>query len=542
MSSPAVLVLPTSSPQAGAGPSGLILALALQQNGVNIRIIDKLSNYHVGERGAGMMPRTQEIHELLGTLPDIQKYTMAVPFMRPHDTDGVTPLKIFHMSPYVEPIPANPYEEVLRARLGARGCKVEAGYELRSFSQDSDGVNATIVHVSDGQEIVEEARFQYLVGADGAHSVVRKQLGISFLGETRLMENMIIGDILIEEGITREFWNMWGNPQTGMITLRPTNPNPKLFTFIVSGRELNHEEISSGREKFIEAFYKITNRKEVVFGDLIWISNYRPNIRMVDEFGKGRVFLTGDAAHCHSITGGQGMNTSIQDSVSQYNSRSRIKRASKPSLLETYTYERVPVIAEMLQKTTRLLDKTFKPQHKENGAWDRSGELHQLGVNYRGGPIVVDERNPVELKNSSSYLSHPSGVCAGDRAPDATGLVDVRNPGGPRRLFSTFSTAHHSALFFGTDYEKHASYLQTLRAYRDQFKLTLIVPQDDGSSTTAEQFAEFDYVMRDDNGSAYAAYGVAADTQLVLVRPDAYVGAILTRVDGLQKYLEGIFV
>lgn len=72
---------------------------------------------------------------------------------------------------------------------------MEFGSRLVSLTQDADGVDATIVK-QDGQEEVQ--RYDFLVGTDGARGVVRKQLGLSFLGESRPSLNLIIGDIHLE--------------------------------------------------------------------------------------------------------------------------------------------------------------------------------------------------------------------------------------------------------------------------------------------------------------------------------------------------------
>jgi 2-polyprenyl-6-methoxyphenol hydroxylase-like FAD-dependent oxidoreductase len=86
-------------------------------------------------------------------------------------------------------------EGVLRDALHKYSCEVEFGTTLVSLVQDMNGVDATIVK-EDGKE--ETQRFEFLVGADGARGVVRKQLGLTFLGESRPGNNAIIGDIRVE--------------------------------------------------------------------------------------------------------------------------------------------------------------------------------------------------------------------------------------------------------------------------------------------------------------------------------------------------------
>ena len=90
------------------------------------------------------------------------------------------------------------HEALLREHLASKyGCQVELGVELVSFEQSADGVTAHLVHHNDN-DIKETFEALYLVGCDGAHSVVRKQLNISFLGEGRLEASMVTGDIHVK--------------------------------------------------------------------------------------------------------------------------------------------------------------------------------------------------------------------------------------------------------------------------------------------------------------------------------------------------------
>ena len=89
-------------------------------------------------------------------------------------------------------------EAILRTALAEHGCSVELGTELRSFQQFDDRVDTTLVKVGKPTgDVVENAAFEWVIGADGARSAVRKQLGLAFLGETRV-ENFILGEITVE--------------------------------------------------------------------------------------------------------------------------------------------------------------------------------------------------------------------------------------------------------------------------------------------------------------------------------------------------------
>ncbi len=91
-------------------------------------------------------------------------------------------------------------EAILRAHLERYGCKVELGTELVSFTQAEDGVVAIIAKRTGHSQVEETVKYSYLVGADGAHSRVRKALGINFLGETKAAGSIVTGDIFVECG------------------------------------------------------------------------------------------------------------------------------------------------------------------------------------------------------------------------------------------------------------------------------------------------------------------------------------------------------
>ena len=136
------------------------------------------------------------------------------------------------------------------------------------------------------------------------------------------------------------------------------------------------------------------------------------------------------------------------------------KGYAAPSLLDTYTEERAPVIAEMLKKSTKLFDEAQRVKADGTNveqAWHRGSELHMLGVNCRWSSIVLDERTPKE-----SIPVDPYGVTridpnvsllrAGERAPDAPGLqvVGAGDSDGQETtsLLDIFGPSYHTALIF----------------------------------------------------------------------------------------------
>ena len=93
------------------------------------------------------------------------------------------------------------HEKILRSHLEKLGTVVEFGSELKRFEQFEDHVTVQIVRRSHGEESLEETQVPWLVGTDGAHSIVRKTLALPFLGETRQADEMIVGDIKVKAGL-----------------------------------------------------------------------------------------------------------------------------------------------------------------------------------------------------------------------------------------------------------------------------------------------------------------------------------------------------
>jgi hypothetical protein len=285
---------------------------------------------------------------------------------------------------------------------------------------------------------------------------------------------------------------------------------------------------------------------------------------MVDKFGVGRVFVAGDSAHVHSPTGGQGMNSSVQDSYNlAWKLALVIKNFAPPCLLDTYTEERLPVIAEMLNQTTQILKSTFK-----NGTFrpfERGRGLLQLGINYRWSSIVLDERQILERRHKAggcdsslddnehlpdqgendvavdSYGKHVDGhLRAGDRAPDACGLVGRSAPSTPHILFQIFGCHYHTVIIFSALADPKPV-LQLLKDYpHGTVRSVVVTPR--GQSIPDEEVISANMVLEDKDGHAHGAYiHEKKISGVVVVRPDGVVGAIVEDQRWVHKYFLGVF-
>jgi 2-polyprenyl-6-methoxyphenol hydroxylase-like FAD-dependent oxidoreductase len=392
----------------------LTLALDLARRGIAFRLIEAAQTPFEGSRGKGIQPRTLEIFDDLGVIDAILAAGALYPKFRIHL--GPFSLRAGSLSVFKPPTESVPYpnvwmvpqartEAILRARLHTFGVQVEFGRALATFAQNANGVEAT---TSTGEVV----RADFLVGCDGGHSTVRKALGLRLEGETIDEQPILVADVEIE-GLDHRDWHIWPFARGGAIGLCPL-PNTSLFqctskaTIAAAGIEA--------------AVYKATGHR---VQRVAWSSIYKPAARMVDRYRVGRVFLAGDAAHVHPPTGGQGLNTSVQDAYNLGWKLAHVARGGPDALLDTYEAERLPIAAAVLGLSKRLL---------RTRSIKRGDATNQLALHYRTsslssgvtlGSLHPGDRMPdARLEDGSRLFDHLRG----------RHVVELVTPGGPRIL------------------------------------------------------------------------------------------------------------
>ncbi|ESK90064.1 putative monooxygenase [Moniliophthora roreri MCA 2997] len=514
----------------GAGPAGLALALLLLKNGISVRIIEKGNSLSVGQRGATIHPRTLELYKILGILPEVEKRMVHTPDLKIFTSpEGDGPIKEVGILPFMEEQPQyhrinsyqfgqDTHQGLLRDEIAKYGCLVEFNTPLESFEAHSNSVTACISG--------ETATFNWLVGADGARSTVRKQLGLPFHGQSHA-PSLACGDIEVK-GMANDLWYIWGDTSHKMLSLRSFQVDGRqLGFFMMGGAKVDTVRAAESRDNLVETLYDIIGQRSIEFGDLIACGVWKANVRMIDKFGEGRVFLVGGKCP----TGGQGMNAAVQDSFNLAWKLALVhKGASPPNLLQSYSTERVPVIAAILDMSTEIMRRNFAQDKKvESSNWSRGFEVRQLGVNYRNSTIVVDQVTPTSKdENADPFRAGLDGrTRGGDRAPEAPNLIDPE--GRVWSVYDFLDVTTHTILFFtpGSTF---------VTGYPPHFvKHWLIYPQ--GSSLDGDERA-----VVDRDGYAYKHYQVQqGETRIVIIRPDGYIGALLETEEDIPFYFRYIF-
>jgi len=477
----------------GAGACGLTLAIDLARRGVSFRIVERLERPFGGSRGKGIQPRTQEVFEDLGIIDRLMAAGGIYPPIREYGEDGGYTENAMFEAPAPRPdvpyfgalmVPQFVTESVMRERLTELGHHVEFASTLIDFEHGDGGVSAHL-RSPQGEELVYA---RYLIGADGGRSSIRNALGIDFPGKT-LGVRAIVADVRLG-GLDRTAWHQFNDGDMERLVMICPLAGTDLFQVQAPIPLEGDPDLSApGLERLIA---ERTGRSDITIGSVSWASAYAMNARLADRYRVGRVFLAGDAAHIHPPTGGQGLNTSVQDAYNLGWKLATTLAGAPDALLDTYEEERRPVAADVLGLTTRLLDR-----QREQGAMRRGRDTHQLDIGYPDSSLSHDESVGVV------------GPRAGDRMPDAilTGAA-----GQPRRLFDVLTGPHWTLLVSTPNYRPIAIGREGLRV------------------VTVGEGAE----LHDPSNQLGLAEGAC-----LLIRPDGYVGATFdaTSRDRIDDYL-----
>ncbi|EIN05286.1 hypothetical protein PUNSTDRAFT_55158 [Punctularia strigosozonata HHB-11173 SS5] len=560
--SPSILIV-------GAGPTGLILALVLARNGVPFRIIEKDKTTHLGQRGPGIQARTQELLSFAGVLEDVLKIAQDLAPARMYKLGQAVPEAVAPRT-QMEPSPSRPMAKgvmIGQSRLCAlltdrlakdHGVHVETNTALRGLEQHPDKVTVSLANTGeDGTEVVETSDVDWVVGSDGARGTVRKLLGLSFHGDQHA-GRWVVADVRMQKPWTdaTRFQYWFGHPRERCLMVRPTEfDTPDLAQATIVGDGIDTTYLAAHPEEFLRVAHDIISDPAIKLAKVDWISEYRPSSRMVDRFSEGRVFVAGDAAHIHPPTGGQGLNSGVQDAVNLGWKLALVAKGLAPtSLLSSYNEERLPVIREVLQLAGGLWTKMRSEEMK---AFKRDSAVYMLEINYRWSEAVVDERLVGEQKKESvfrAYYGNDDGVRAGDRAPEAPGLKVVRagegytlHPGEETSLFKLFKLTTHTVLLFVPAATHSAAFADIQEALcgfpAGTAQVVVVLPEAfTGEPTFGE---EVDLVLHDKEGHAFRHYGCpvgdGSEQTVVVVRPDSYVGAYTTKADDVHRYLKVVF-
>ena len=431
---------------AGAGPTGLALALWLTHSGVRVRIVDKVRDPGTTSRALAVHARTLEFYRQIGlaaavverglAFADVNLWVKGRQIAHVHLGAIGTGISAF---PYMIIFPQDEHERLLIERLAAIGIEIERPVELIGLDDRGDRVVAHLRTANGGEEVCEAA---YLTGCDGARSKVRELLDVGFPGST-YAHRFYVADtdasgpivnhqlhVALDEADFMAAFPLKGEGRVrliGIVRDEPTNDPDKL--------EWN--DVSRG----------VIERLGVIVRRVNWFSTYHVHHRVVSRFRRGRVFLLGDAAHIHSPVGGQGMNTGIGDAVNlAWKLAAVVQSRTDERVLDTYEPERI-AFAQRLVATT---DRAFQLVTSD-GPLARLVRLHVVprvlplmfaSERMRRFMFRTVSQTSIQYRGSALSEGSAGGVRGGDRLPWVK-VADSNNGGDNYEPLTTLDWQAH---------------------------------------------------------------------------------------------------
>jgi 2-polyprenyl-6-methoxyphenol hydroxylase-like FAD-dependent oxidoreductase len=439
----------------GAGPVGLTMAAELARYGMSVRIVEKAAQRTDKSKALVIWSRTLELMDRMGCADPFvsagYKVTTATIIAGGKQIGLVTLDGIPSPYPYALTLPQSETERLLGEHLSGLGVYIERSVEMTRFADAGDHVVSTVRYADGGEESIESS---WLIGCDGAHSVVRHQLGLEFHGDTQVSD-WILADVHLDgEHRPKGIEVHWHSD--GVLAIFPITEE----RFRVIADSGTAKGSAPRPDPTLEEVQGVLDRRGsggVTVSAPVWLAAFRINERKVMQYGVGRVFLAGDAAHIHSPAGGQGMNTGMQDAVNLAWKLALVCRGegAEAPLLGSYSPERSMVGDEVLKGTGIATAVALL-----RGGVQQSIRNHAAALLFGLSAVrseIVNTMSEISVGYPKSLING-KGSHAGERAPIRAGETPVGAGSAPRfvlfaddtpeltELTWTFSTLVDSAI------------------------------------------------------------------------------------------------
>lgn len=329
----------------GAGPTGLMLASELAMRGIQVEVLERRSDTPNITRAFAVHSRTLELLDARGLADELLGRGFSVGEVTPVPGTTLSLVDELHNRyPMIAMVPQSGTEHLLAARAEQLGVRIVRGAQVVRLEQQEARVT---VGLANGDCL--QAR--YVVGCDGAHSAVRRLLGVDFVGK-QYETHIMLADVRLTQPPQEALFTRANNQ--GVVLVLPLGAG--WYRAIAWDRLCERTPLSEPVTvvEIRDAFTRIGGG-DFGMSEMRWSSRFLSERRQARRYRVGRVFLAGDAAHVHSPIGGQGMNTGIGDAMNLgWKLAAAVHGSASESLLDSYEAERHPVGAGVLAMTDAL--------------------------------------------------------------------------------------------------------------------------------------------------------------------------------------------
>jgi 2-polyprenyl-6-methoxyphenol hydroxylase-like FAD-dependent oxidoreductase len=403
---------------AGAGPTGLVLALWLTHLGIKVRIIDKAASPGETSRALAVHARTLELYNQIGLADEVVAHSRKLEAARLWVRGRQRGRAVFGdmgvgISPYPFALvyPQDEHERLLIHRLEAVGVTVERPLELVTCEESGSGIVARAMRPDGSEETIAAA---FLAGCDGARSKVREIVGGEFPGGT-YSRLFYVADVEASGPVMNAELNL-GLDRADFLAVFPMKGADRV-RLVGDIERPDKTELT-----FADVGGEVIASLDMKIKRVNWFSTYRVHHRVAGRWRAGAMFLLGDAAHIHSPVGGQGMNTGIGDAINlAWKLAAVIKGQAAPGLLDTYEPERIAFARRLVAST----DRAFQVISRDGG-WARFVRLRLTPILMPIAFSLAAVRRLMFLTISQTNINYRDGALAeggagkikgGDRLP-----------------------------------------------------------------------------------------------------------------------------